>query len=248
MHACRIQQFPGDEGREARLQCPKCVFGTNSSRAFMQHAKLHVGGSLPSRQAKEPFRGGSPVLDVSTLVYPSYGDSSGLDTCVHCGFTAPSKSLLREHMRLVHAHVHWEEDGEDCEDLTSQPGTSQDTYTHLPDTATVDYFSKSEPLLASVWQENPSGYDPGPAFGPDYQQPGMRDFPFSYVRVLYVSMCESTCVGMCTCVCKFMQRPKVGVDNHPPLLVLELAAIDQLMGVRQPAPCCGALQGLKTHS
>lgn len=73
-------------------------------------------------------------------------------------------------------------------------------------------------------------------------------FPFSYVRVLYVSMCESTCVGMCTCVCKFMQRPKVGVDNHPPLLVLELAAIDQLMGVRQPAPCCGALQGLKTHS
>ncbi|XP_031205051.1 protein Wiz isoform X5 [Mastomys coucha] len=173
----KLKQFPGDEGREARLQCPKCVFGTNSSRAFMQHAKLHVGGSLPSRQAKEPFRGGSPVLDVSTLVYPSYGDSSGLDTCVHCGFMAPSKSLLREHMRLVHAHVHWEEDGEDCEDLTSQPGTSQDTYTHLPDTATVDYFSKSEPLLASVWQENPSGYDPGPAFGPDYQQPGMRDFP-----------------------------------------------------------------------
>ncbi|XP_029387131.1 protein Wiz isoform X3 [Mus pahari] len=174
----KLKQFPGDEGREARLQCSKCVFGTNSSRAFMQHAKLHVRGSLPSRQTTEPFRGGSPVLDVSTLVYPSYGDSSGLNTCVHCGFIAPSKSLLREHERLVHAHhAHWEEAGKAFEDLTSQPGTSQDTYTHLPDTATVDYFSKSEPLLASVWQENPSGYDPGLAFGPDYQQPGMRDFP-----------------------------------------------------------------------
>ncbi|XP_029327217.1 protein Wiz isoform X4 [Mus caroli] len=174
----KLKQFPGDEGREARLQCSKCVFGTNSSRAFMQHAKLHVRGSLPSRQATEPFRGGSPVLDVSTLVYPSYGDSSGLNTCVHCGFTAPSKSLLREHMRLVHAHhTHWEEVGEAFEDLTSQPCTSQDAYTHSPDTATVDYFSKSEPLLASVWQENPSGYDPDLAFGPDYQQPGMRNFP-----------------------------------------------------------------------
>ncbi|XP_036016391.1 protein Wiz isoform X5 [Mus musculus] len=174
----KLKQFPGDEGREARLQCSKCVFGTNSSRAFMQHAKLHVRGSLPSRQATEPFRGGSPVLDVSTLVYPSYGDSSGLNTCVHCGFTAPSKSLLREHTRLVHAHhAHWEEVGEAFEDLTSQPCTSQDAYTHSPDTATVDYFSKSEPLLASVWQENPSGYDPDLAFGPDYQQPGMRNFP-----------------------------------------------------------------------
>uniref|UniRef100_A0ABK0LW12 WIZ zinc finger n=1 Tax=Rattus norvegicus TaxID=10116 RepID=A0ABK0LW12_RAT len=173
----KLKQFPDDEGREARLQCPKCVFGTNSSRAFMQHAKLHVRESLPSRQAKEPFRGGSPVLDVSTLVYPSYGDSSGLNTCVHCGFTAPSKSLLREHMRLVHAQAHWEEDGEAFEDLTGQPGTSQDAYTHLPDTATMDCFSKSEPLLASVWQDNPSGYDPGLAFGPEYQQPGMRDFP-----------------------------------------------------------------------
>ncbi|XP_060227024.1 protein Wiz isoform X3 [Meriones unguiculatus] len=173
----KLKRFPGDEGREARLQCPKCIFGTNSSRAFVQHAKLHVRKSLPSRQAKEPFGGGSPVIDVSTLVYPSYGDSSDLNTCIHCGFTAPSKSLLREHMRLVHARTHWEEDREAFEDLTSQPGTSQEAYTHLSDTATMDYFGKSEPLLASMWQGNPAGYDPGLAFGPDYQQPGMRDFP-----------------------------------------------------------------------
>lgn len=173
----KLKQFPGDEGREARLQCPKCVFGSNSSRTFMQHAKLHVRESLPSQKAKEPLSGCSPVLDVSTLVYPSYGDSSGLNTCVHCGFPAPSKGLLREHMKLVHAHTHWEEDGEAFEDLTRQPGTSQDAYTHSPDPATRDCFSKSEPLLASGWHENPSGYDPGLAFDPDYQQPGMRDFP-----------------------------------------------------------------------
>ncbi|XP_051026153.1 protein Wiz isoform X4 [Acomys russatus] len=173
----KLKRFPGDEGRGARLQCPKCVFGTNSSRAFMQHAKLHVRESPPSRQAKETFRGGSPVVNVSTLVYPSYGASSDINTCVYCGFTAPSKSLLREHVRLVHACAHWEEEGEACEDLISQPGTSQDAYTHLHDTATMDYFGKSEPLLASVWQENPAGYDPGLAFGPGYQQPDMREFP-----------------------------------------------------------------------
>ncbi|XP_036026579.1 protein Wiz isoform X6 [Onychomys torridus] len=174
----KLKQFPGDEGREARLQCPKCVFGTNSSKAFMQHAKLHVREILPSQQAKEPYRGGSPVVDVGTLVCPSYGDSSGLSACIYCDFTAPSKSLLREHTRLVHAHAHWEEDGETFEsNLTSQPGTSQDTYIHFPDTATMDYFGKSEPLLASWWQENPAGYDQGLAFGPDHQQRGMRDFP-----------------------------------------------------------------------
>ncbi|XP_057647627.1 protein Wiz isoform X6 [Chionomys nivalis] len=174
----KLKRFPGDEGREARLQCPKCVFGTNSSRAFVQHAKLHIRKILPSRQAKEPFRGGNPVIDANTFVYPSYGDSSGLNTCIYCGFTAPSKSLLREHIRLVHAHAQWEEHGESFEEnFTSQPSTSQDAYIHFPDTATMDYFGKSEPLLASVWQENPAGYDPGLAFGPDHQQPGMRDFP-----------------------------------------------------------------------
>lgn len=173
----KLKRFPGDEGREARLQCPKCVFGTNSSRAFMQHAKLHMREILPNQQAKAPFRGGSPVIDVSTLVCPSYGDSSGLNTCIYCSFTAPSKNLLREHIRLIHAHAHWEEDGEAFEEiLTSQPGTSQDTHIHFPDSVTTDYFSKSEPLLASMWQENPAGYDPGLAFGPDCQQAGMRDF------------------------------------------------------------------------
>ncbi|XP_057565244.1 protein Wiz isoform X2 [Hippopotamus amphibius kiboko] len=177
----KLKQVPGDEGREARLQCPKCIFGTNSSKAFVQHAKLHVR-EPQGQAAKEPFggssRAGSPGPDATSLTYQPYGDSSGLSACVFCGFPAPSESLLREHMRLVHAHPHWEEDGEAFEeDPASRPGTSQDAYACFPDAA--DYFGKAEPLLAPMWRENPAGYDPSLAFGPGCQQLGVRDFPLS---------------------------------------------------------------------
>ncbi|XP_053753026.1 protein Wiz isoform X3 [Panthera pardus] len=178
----KLKQVPGDEGREARLQCPKCIFGTNSSKAFVQHAKLHVR-ELPGQPAREPFGGGSgagsPGPDATALAYRPYRGSSGLSGCVFCGFLAPSESLLREHMRLAHAHPHWEEDAEAFEeDPASQPGTSQEAYARFPDAA-EDYFGKAEPLLAPTWQENPAGYDPSLAFGPGCQQLGMRDFPLS---------------------------------------------------------------------
>ncbi|XP_058583623.1 protein Wiz isoform X3 [Neofelis nebulosa] len=178
----KLKQVPGDEGREARLQCPKCIFGTNSSKAFVQHAKLHVR-ELPGQPAREPFGGGSgagsPGPDATALSYRPYRGSSGLSGCVFCGFPAPSESLLREHMRLAHAHPHWEEDAEAFEeDPASQPGTSQEAYARFSDAA-EDYFGKAEPLLAPTWQENPAGYDPSLAFGPGCQQLGMRDFPLS---------------------------------------------------------------------
>ncbi|XP_032025884.1 protein Wiz isoform X3 [Hylobates moloch] len=178
----KLKQVPGDEGREARLQCPKCVFGTNSSRAYVQHAKLHVR-EPPGQTAKEPFGGssgtGSPSPEASALLYQPYGAAIGLSACVFCGFPAPSESLLREHVRLVHAHPHWEEDGEAYEeDPASQPGTSQDAHACFPDTA-VDYFGKAEPSLAPMWRENPAGYDPSLAFGPGCQQLSIRDFPLS---------------------------------------------------------------------
>nr|XP_054321784.1 protein Wiz isoform X3 [Pongo pygmaeus] len=178
----KLKQVPGDEGREARLQCPKCVFGTNSSRAYVQHAKLHVR-EPPGQTTKEPFGGssgaGSPSPESSALLYQPYGAAVGLSACVFCGFPAPSESLLREHMRLVHAHPHWEEDGEAYEeDPASQPGTSQDAHACFPDTA-VDYFGKAEPSLAPMWRENPAGYDPSLAFGPGCQQLSIRDFPLS---------------------------------------------------------------------
>nr|XP_036874136.1 protein Wiz isoform X4 [Manis javanica] len=178
----KLKRVPGDEGREARLQCSKCIFGTNSPKAFMQHAKLHVR-EPPCQAAKEPSGGGSgassPDPDATTLAYQPYAASSGLSGCIFCGFPAPSESLLREHVRLAHTRPHWEEDGETFEeDPASQPGTSQNAYAHSPDAA-EDYFGKAEPLLAPMWQENPAGYDPRLAFGPGCQQLGMRDFPLS---------------------------------------------------------------------
>ncbi|XP_011808620.1 PREDICTED: protein Wiz [Colobus angolensis palliatus] len=178
----KLKQVPGDEGREARLQCPKCVFGTNSSRAYVQHAKLHVR-EPPGQTTKEPFGGssgaGSPSPEASALLYQPYGAAVSLSACVFCGFPAPSESLLREHVRLVHARPHWEEDGEAYEeDPASQPGTSQDAHACFPDTA-VDYFGKAEPSLAPMWRENPAGYDPSLTFGPGCQQLSIRDFPLS---------------------------------------------------------------------
>ncbi|XP_043323072.1 protein Wiz isoform X3 [Cervus canadensis] len=180
----KLKQVPGDAGREARLQCPRCVFGTNSSKAFVQHAKLHVQEPR-GPVAQEPFGGGSgagsPGPDATSLAYQPYRDPSGLSACVFCGFPAPSESLLREHVRLMHAHSHWEEE-EDAEAFeeegpASRPGTSQDAYTQFSEAA--DYFGKAEPLLAPTWRENPAGYDPSLAFGPGCQQLGMRDFPLS---------------------------------------------------------------------
>ncbi|KAF6098141.1 WIZ zinc finger [Phyllostomus discolor] len=174
----KLKQIPSDEGREARLQCPKCVFGTSSSKAFVQHAKLHVRES-PGQTAKEPFGGSSPGPDATALNYQPYGASSSLNACVFCGFPAPSESLLREHVRLVHAHPQWEEDGEAFEeDPASQPGTSQGSYSRFPEAA-EDYFGNAEPVLASTWQENPTGYDPSLAFGPGCQQLSARDFLLS---------------------------------------------------------------------
>ncbi|KAK2497018.1 hypothetical protein MC885_017019 [Smutsia gigantea] len=178
----KLKHIPGDEGREARLQCSKRIFGTNSPKAFMQHAKPHVR-ELPCQAAKEPSGGGSgassPGPDATTLAYQPYAASSGLSGCLFCGFPAPSESLLREHVRLVHTRPRWEEDGETSEeDPASQPGTSRDACVRSPDAA-EDYCDRAEPLLAPMWQENPAGYDPRLAFGPGCQQLGMRDFPLS---------------------------------------------------------------------
>ncbi|MEE6519326.1 hypothetical protein FKM82_031045 [Ascaphus truei] len=65
MEEIRKLESMADEGRGARLQCPKCLFGTNSSKVFVQHAKSHVrkgGGesrvALTSLQAPGETVGG----------------------------------------------------------------------------------------------------------------------------------------------------------------------------------------------
>nr|XP_044995301.1 protein Wiz isoform X2 [Jaculus jaculus] len=179
----KLKRFPGDEGGSARLRCPECAFGTNSSRAFVRHAKLHVPEPLSGQPAAGPFRGGiracSPVPGAGTLSCSPYGASPGLSAAARGFSAASSEGLLGGHVRVVHAHPHWEEDGQAFEeDSASQPGTSQEASDHFAATVTTDCFGEAQPFLAPVWRENPDGYDPALAFGPDDGHLGMRDLAF----------------------------------------------------------------------
>ncbi|XP_027707037.1 protein Wiz isoform X5 [Vombatus ursinus] len=176
----KLNEFP-DEGRDARLQCPKCVFGTNSSKIFVQHAKMHVrerrdqgakslglsghsGGEAqgsPGHLAYKHFRPNEPPIAQG----PSLGLGKGLHSCILCGFPAPNENVLKEHVKYAHSHQPWG-DVEAFEDPPSQPGTSRDTYSpaqlaRMPD---VDYFGKADRLFAPAWQESSAHYDPTPAF------------------------------------------------------------------------------------
>ncbi|XP_063304448.1 protein Wiz isoform X2 [Pelobates fuscus] len=57
MEEIRKLESLADEGRSARLQCPKCLFGTNSSKVFVQHAKTHVKKGIgENRTTPSSFR------------------------------------------------------------------------------------------------------------------------------------------------------------------------------------------------
>uniref|UniRef100_A0A5F8H5K7 WIZ zinc finger n=1 Tax=Monodelphis domestica TaxID=13616 RepID=A0A5F8H5K7_MONDO len=177
----KLNEFP-DEGRDARLQCPKCMFGTNSSKIFVQHAKMHVrdrrdqGANSLGLSGRS---GGEAQDSAGHLAYkhfrsnelpiaqgPSLGLGKGLHSCILCGFPAPNENVLKEHVKYAHSHQPWGGDVEAFEDPGSQPGTSRDTYSparlaQLPD---MGYFGKADRLFAPPWQEASAHYDPTPAF------------------------------------------------------------------------------------
>ncbi|XP_050193453.1 protein Wiz isoform X2 [Myiozetetes cayanensis] len=173
----KLNEFP-DEGREARLQCPKCVFGTNSSKIFVQHAKMHVkerkdqgakgaglfGGAGAGEVRDGPGHGlykhfkanEHPALPAPA---PPHGSAKGLSTCVLCSFPAPNENILKEHMRYAHSHLSWE--AEVYEDDPNQPGTSRDAYSparpgRFPE---ADYFGKADRLFPPAPRESTSHYD-----------------------------------------------------------------------------------------
>ncbi|XP_069737652.1 protein Wiz isoform X2 [Phaenicophaeus curvirostris] len=171
----KLNEFP-DEGREARLQCPKCVFGTNSSKIFVQHAKMHVKerkdqgvknvnlfGSAGGGETREssvhgvykPFKANEHVA----LQVPPHGGGKGLSTCVICSFPAPNENILKEHMKYAHSHLGW--DAEAYEEDPNQPGTSRDAYSPARSGrfAETDYFGKAERLFPPPPRESTSQYE-----------------------------------------------------------------------------------------
>ncbi|KFV17100.1 Protein Wiz, partial [Pterocles gutturalis] len=173
----KLNEFP-DEGREARLQCPKCVFGTNSSKIFVQHAKMHVkerkdqgaknlnlfgsasGGELRDSPMHGVYKHFKPNEHVSLqMQVPPHSSSKGLSTCMLCSFPAPNENILKEHMKYAHSHLSW--DTEVYEDDPNQPGTSRDAYSPARPGrfAETDYFGKADRLFPPPHRESSSHYD-----------------------------------------------------------------------------------------
>ncbi|XP_068520571.1 protein Wiz isoform X1 [Anas acuta] len=178
----KLNEFP-DEGREARLQCPKCVFGTNSSKIFVQHAKMHVkerkdqgakslslfgstgGGELRDSPVHGLYKHFKPNEHVPLQVQvPPHGSTKGLSTCVLCSFPAPNENILKEHMKYAHSHLSW--DAEPYEEDPNQPGTSRDAYSPARPGrfAETDYFGKADRLFPPPHQEGASQYEAGHGF------------------------------------------------------------------------------------
>ncbi|KFW12114.1 Protein Wiz, partial [Eurypyga helias] len=172
----KLNEFP-DEGREARLQCPKCVFGTNSSKIFVQHAKMHVkerkdqgaknlnlfgsagSGEIRDSPAQGIYKPFKPTEQASLqMQVPPHG-SKGLSTCLLCSFPAPNENVLKEHMKYAHSHLSW--DTEVYEEDPSQPGTSRDAYSPARPGwfAETDYFGKADRLFPPPHRESTSHYE-----------------------------------------------------------------------------------------
>lgn len=173
----KLNEFP-DEGREARLQCPKCVFGTNSSKIFVQHAKMHVKerkdqgaknmnlfGSTGSGEIRDSpvhgiYKHFKPNEHVSLqMQVPPQGSGKGLSTCMLCSFPAPNENVLKDHMKYAHSHLSW--DTEVYEDDPNQPGTSRDAYSPARPGrfADTDYFGKADRLFPPPHRESTSHYE-----------------------------------------------------------------------------------------
>ncbi|XP_060096721.1 protein Wiz isoform X6 [Heteronotia binoei] len=172
----KLNEFP-DEGRDARLQCPKCVFGTNSSKVFVQHAKMHVrerkdqglknvnlfassGGGGDPRDSSghniyRPFR---PNEHVPQIIY-AHSSSKGLSVCMLCSFPAPNENVLKEHMKYAHSHVTW--NMEICDADMNQPGTSRCAYSpaRSGQLSETDYVSKPERLFSQPHSETMTHYE-----------------------------------------------------------------------------------------
>ncbi|KAG8128889.1 hypothetical protein E2320_015887, partial [Naja naja] len=164
-----------DEGRDARLQCPKCVFGTNSSKVFVRHAKMHVRerknqglkNVFGSSACNEPqnssmhnvYKHFRPNEHISQVAHDAHSRSKKLSICTLCSFPAPDENILKEHMKYAHSHLPW--NIETLEADMNQPGTSRDDYSssNLGRFLENDYLSKTDRLFPQYHCETMPHYN-----------------------------------------------------------------------------------------
>uniref|UniRef100_A0A8C5R6I3 WIZ zinc finger n=1 Tax=Leptobrachium leishanense TaxID=445787 RepID=A0A8C5R6I3_9ANUR len=92
MEEIRKLESLADEGRSARLQCPKCLFGTNSSKVFVQHAKTHVRkGVGENRTTPPPFTSQTEVHESSSADVEAESEQEWGAEVSHLGMLGPGK-------------------------------------------------------------------------------------------------------------------------------------------------------------
>ncbi|XP_058023131.1 protein Wiz isoform X5 [Ahaetulla prasina] len=164
-----------DEGRDAKLQCPKCVFGTNSSKVFVRHAKMHVRerknqglkNVLGSSACNEPqnssmhnvYKHFRPNEHISQVAHDAHSRSKKLSICTLCSFPAPDEKILKEHMKYAHCHLPWNIEALEAD--MNQPGTSRDDYSPNKSGQFLesDYSSKTDRLFPQYHCETMPHYN-----------------------------------------------------------------------------------------
>ncbi|MGH0154354.1 UNVERIFIED_CONTAM: hypothetical protein FKN15_029013 [Acipenser sinensis] len=206
----KLNEFP-DEGSEPRLHCPKCRFGTNSSKVFVEHAKMHI----KERNERARDRGYQPSpLGLYRPVNPSsaipYLPLKERYACQICSFPAPNESILREHMKYTHSHrLPWGMDQLD-ESEESLPGTSKDSYS-----LAKPYPSPTKtPSIPSF-----DGVRFGPSSGLKTGAVVARDSPFRTQTPIRGGPFGQRSLGVPTALKGGPYRPSVqqGPDSHQPL-------------------------------
>ncbi|XP_078416896.1 zinc finger protein 644 [Cetorhinus maximus] len=136
-----------DEGRNAKLQCPQCVFGTNCPKTFVQHAKTHekdkryyccdkcnfMAASMDELEGHQIYihdavinkSSQKPLKGVSLENLLNHCKSGGVYVCSKCPFTTPARSIFKKHVKYLHQrlyHVqHKNEHGAKVPSFSSKP-------------------------------------------------------------------------------------------------------------------------------
>ncbi|XP_007885360.1 zinc finger protein 644 [Callorhinchus milii] len=117
-----------DEGRDAKLQCPQCVFGTNCPKTFVQHAKTHekdkryyccdkcnfMAASVDELEGHQIYihdavinkSNQKPLKGVSLENLLSHCKSGGVYVCRKCPFTTPARSIFKKHVKYLHQRLY----------------------------------------------------------------------------------------------------------------------------------------------
>ncbi|KAL7849311.1 hypothetical protein SRHO_G00209340 [Serrasalmus rhombeus] len=132
---------PKDEGKDARLQCPQCTFGTNCPNTFVQHAKSHEKDKRYYRCQKCSFVAMNEIEmkghmlckhSITDAQYMTMGKQEGFQeqkigasdsnaatsypvsfSCKLCSFKTKNKNILRNHFEMLHPHIFAEDLEED---------------------------------------------------------------------------------------------------------------------------------------